>query len=274
MPWDAKSFATHNHALHGAGAGKAASIANAILKRTGDDGLAIATANKYAANHRANGGASDIDAALRIAHRDAGGFTPPAPPYFERMEDSAIAHTRSPYGFTVGTGLGRQDKNNVTLAPSSYVVPADVMAGLGEGNSLAGAKVWDTILNSMPWGIAKPQSAGHRGPPSPPHDASLMQGITGAQQQPHLAAGGEAEGVPIKSADGEYILDPEQVLRIGQFYSPQRDIDRYPATHGKMMRRAHQVLDGFIKHARGSNIKHLKGLRGPVGSKDASKGHT
>jgi hypothetical protein len=99
-----------------------------------------------------------------------------------------------------------------------------------------------------------------------------MQGITGTAQQPHLAAGGEAE-VPIKSADGEYLLSPEQVLRIGQFYSPQRDIDNYPATHDKMMRRAHHVLDGFIKHARGRTIRHLKSLHGPVGSKDASKGH-
>lgn len=45
MPWTPKSFAAkHNKSLSGAGAAKAASMANAILKRSGDDGLAIATA--------------------------------------------------------------------------------------------------------------------------------------------------------------------------------------------------------------------------------------
>lgn len=46
MPWDARSFASrHNKGLSGKRASKAAAIANAILKRTGDEGLAIATAN-------------------------------------------------------------------------------------------------------------------------------------------------------------------------------------------------------------------------------------
>jgi uncharacterized protein YdaT len=49
MPWDAKSFAErHNKKLSGAKAAKASSIANAILKRTGDEALAIKTANARA----------------------------------------------------------------------------------------------------------------------------------------------------------------------------------------------------------------------------------
>jgi hypothetical protein len=47
MPWSGKSFAgRHNKSLSGAGAAKAASMANAILRRGGDEGMAIATANK------------------------------------------------------------------------------------------------------------------------------------------------------------------------------------------------------------------------------------
>lgn len=53
MPWTAKTFAAkHNHALSGKGAAKAASIASAIVREGGDEGVAIATANKYA-KHRA-----------------------------------------------------------------------------------------------------------------------------------------------------------------------------------------------------------------------------
>lgn len=49
MPWNAKTFASkHNHKLKGKAAEKAAAQATAILKATGDEGLAIATANKQA----------------------------------------------------------------------------------------------------------------------------------------------------------------------------------------------------------------------------------
>lgn len=47
MPWDAKSFAKHNHHL-GKRLGKAAKIANHVLESTGNEGEAIATANKLA----------------------------------------------------------------------------------------------------------------------------------------------------------------------------------------------------------------------------------
>lgn len=60
MPWTPKSFASkHNKTLSGAGAAKAASMANAILKRSGDDGLAIATANKKVGQMRKAGKISD-----------------------------------------------------------------------------------------------------------------------------------------------------------------------------------------------------------------------
>lgn len=49
MPFSAKSFkARHNHKLSEAAAGKAASIANAMMKRGIPEGEAIATANKRA----------------------------------------------------------------------------------------------------------------------------------------------------------------------------------------------------------------------------------
>lgn len=52
MPWTGKSFAAkHNKSLKGAQASKAASIASAIVREGGDEGVAIATANKYAKKH-------------------------------------------------------------------------------------------------------------------------------------------------------------------------------------------------------------------------------
>jgi uncharacterized protein YdaT len=46
MPWTGKGFKKHNSKLSGSEATHAARIANSILKRTGDEGMAIATANK------------------------------------------------------------------------------------------------------------------------------------------------------------------------------------------------------------------------------------
>lgn len=375
MPWKSgQEFATkHNHALHGKSADKAASIANAVLRESGDEGKAIRIANARAradggyareqiepgnidlgarpvvrnadgtistvrsmsfgtdrgevlvptvsddgrilsedgardqyfktGKHlgifstpdeatgyaqwlhgqqesayapRADGGSAAIENAIRIAKRAVGGYTPPSPSYAERgaIREVAEAH---PYGFTAGTGPGRLDKNDVSVGSGSYVLPADVVAGLGDGNSLAGAHVWNMMLQSMPYGVTPPKIAGRHPPPSPPHDASLMQGITGSgagttrqeTTQPHFADGGDAPEVPIKSADGEIIISPEDVLRVGMHYAPERE-------HGDrkaLMRRGHRVLDGFVKGIRGNTIRHLKKLKGPVGSKNASKGH-
>lgn len=48
MPWDAKTFAKHNSKFGKAQNAKAAKIANHVLESTGDEGEAIATANKLA----------------------------------------------------------------------------------------------------------------------------------------------------------------------------------------------------------------------------------
>jgi uncharacterized protein YdaT len=48
LPWDAESFRTkHNQKLSPEAAGKAAKMANAILRRGGSEQVAIATANKH-----------------------------------------------------------------------------------------------------------------------------------------------------------------------------------------------------------------------------------
>jgi uncharacterized protein YdaT len=72
MPWSGKSFGSrHNHSLSGAGAAKAASIANAILKRSGDEGMAIAVANKKVAGMRKRGRISDKAHAKHSAGLDS-----------------------------------------------------------------------------------------------------------------------------------------------------------------------------------------------------------
>ena len=61
------------------------------------------------------------------------------------------------------------------------------------------------------------------------------------------ADGGATSGVPIVAAGGEYVIPPEDVVRIGG-----GDLD-----HG------HKVLDSFVKKMRQKTIKTLQGLPGP-----------
>lgn len=55
MPWNAKTFGTHNHAASPAQAKSGARQANAVLKATGNEGIALAVANKRIAKLRKRG---------------------------------------------------------------------------------------------------------------------------------------------------------------------------------------------------------------------------
>lgn len=76
-------------------------------------------------------------------------------------------------------GAGRTDDLNISVPGESFVVPADCVSALGQGNTQAGFKVLQ-----------------HMFPPS----------------KPHRADGGK---VPIVAAGGEYIVGPEHVARLG-----------------------------------------------------------
>lgn len=142
-------------------------------------------------------------------------------------------------GFLHTAGPGRTDNLNIHPHADSYVLPADAVSALGQGNSLAGAKALDVALKSAPYGASMPTAThvGHR--MGPPH-----MGFGRAE-------GGETRTVPIVAAGGEYIVSPEQVRAIG---------------HGDI-KRGHDILDAFVKHIRTRTIKDLKGLKQPVGSK-------
>ena len=84
---------------------------------------------------------------------------------------------------------------------------------------------------------------------------SNLQGMLGPR--PHArpsdmpytarASGGATNGVPIVAAGGEYVIPPEDVVRIGN-----GDLD-----HG------HKILDSFVKKMRQKTIKTLQNLPGP-----------
>jgi hypothetical protein len=85
---------------------------------------------------------------------------------------------------------GRTDRIPGKLQPGAYVIPADVVSALGEGNSAAGAKILDNLTTSGNW-------AGRKG-----------DRFAAAPNTP------EAEADVIV-AGGEYIVPVDRVKAIG-----------------------------------------------------------
>lgn len=111
--------------------------------------------------------------------REAGGPAPktmPAPSNSDRSIHTGPIH--SPVA-------GRTDHLNMHVPSGAYVIPADIVSALGEGNTMAGFRAVKMMFN-------------------------------GAQG---MAAGGEAETgepVPIVAAGGEYVLSPQEVAWAGK----------------------------------------------------------
>jgi len=122
---------------------------------------------------------------------------------------------------------GRTDHLPMHVPSGSYVLPADIVSAMGEGNTMAGFKVVKGIFSK----------------PVP-----FMGGLPYNAQSVGKANGGSTSPpVPIVAAGGEYVIAPHEVTHIGK-----GDMD-----HG------HKILDAFVKKMRAKTIKTLKGLPGP-----------
>ena len=124
---------------------------------------------------------------------------------------------------------GRTDHLPMHVPSGAYVIPADIISAMGEGNTMAGFKVANTIFTQVPG----------------------LKGMPGADAQLGLAkkaGGGEiSPPVPIVAAGGEYVIDPDDVTRIGG-----GDIDR-----------GHKELDAFVKKMRAKTVRTLQKLPPP-----------
>lgn len=124
---------------------------------------------------------------------------------------------------------GRTDHLPMHVPSGAYVIPADIISAMGEGNTMAGFRVANTIFSRIPGMSGEPGT-----------DAQL--GI------PHKAGGGPIEPpVPIVAAGGEYVIDPSDVEHIGD-----GDLDN-----------GHKILDSFVKKMRAKTVKTLQNLPGP-----------
>lgn len=124
-----------------------------------------------------------------------------------------------------GASGGRADKLPIKAPAGAFVVPADVVSSLGQGNTLAGQK---KLSGRFP----KTGVGGQIG-----KKIKTPAGMS-------FAGGG---AVPIRISDGEFIISPDHVAELGG-----GDID-----HG------HAILSAFVKHTRAKTINHLKTVSDP-----------
>ena len=127
---------------------------------------------------------------------------------------------------------GRTDHLPMQVASGSYVIPADIISAMGEGNTMAGFKHMRRIFGGTPYS-GQPAPYGAEGGPY-------------GEPMPGKAEGGAAT-VPIIAAGGEYVLSPKQVVHAG----------------AGDLTRGHRVLDEFVKRMRAETVKTLKALPGP-----------
>lgn len=140
---------------------------------------------------------------------------------------------------------GRTDRIPMRARTGSFVLPADVVSGLGQGNTNAGAKMWGQMISHSigPMGIQNAIRQRTLRAPALRGFSSRSSGSKG------FADGGEVDDLtPIVTAGGEALVDPEIVCALGG-----GDPDQ-----GK------KVLINSVMTVRGHTIKHLKKLPRPV----------
>lgn len=128
---------------------------------------------------------------------------------------------------------GRTDHLPMHVPSGSYVIPADIISGMGEGNSIAGFRVAKSIFSAPFYGKG---------------EAYGSSGLPYGADSPHKASGGSVgEPVPIVAAGGEYVIGPDDV-----------------SYHGEgSLENGHKALDEFVKMYRDHLVKTLKKLPGP-----------
>ncbi len=199
---------------------------------------ALHNADKYA-----SGGDTEINVGspeefmkgIASGQKLAGGGIAGRSPY--RLHSGGKFHSMGLFNAPTG---GRTDVLHSIVPVGAYVMPADVVSGLGEGNTQAGANIIHKMMSTAPYGGTLPKGGKGMGIPKAP----------GKFKPAKFADGGEAEHVPIIAAGGEFLIHPEQIK----------------AKFGDL-NKGHKALDHFVITQRKKLIKTLKKLPGPKNAK-------
>jgi hypothetical protein len=103
-----------------------------------------------------------------VPHRVGGGFAG-STPWYTRQEARGMV----PHGMLGGSGMGRTDTLPISVPSGAYVVPADIVSGIGQGNSHAGASILGKAFGAGPLGMPVMHGKGGFGGPK-----NIKMGVT------------------------------------------------------------------------------------------------
>lgn len=140
------------------------------------------------------------------------------------------------------TVAGRSDHLPSNVPNGAYVLPADIISGMGEGNTMAGFKAAKKMFEGANRQYNAAPYAGDNGAYGQGYSPYGMGSATGGTVG---ASGGNH--VPVAVAGGEHVIAPHEVAWAGM----------------GDMNAGHKALDEFVLRQRKMLIKTLKGLPGP-----------
>jgi len=187
--------------------------------------------------------------AIKRRGRAFGGFMPWAskPSVSQTMKNEVRAMHKGP---VLSAVAGRTDHHPTTVPSGSYVLPADHVSSLGQGNTLAGMKQVHNMFNMGPRGVHAPKIVHGSGPPKPPRLAHTLSHAKGGAAHHNVG-----EPTPVAIAGGEIVIPPEAILD----WMESQDLPRN-------LKLGHEALDKWVVSQRKNHIKTLKSLPGPAKS--------
>lgn len=234
-------------------------------------GVPVSIGKEFAAADKGHHFAAGGVAGLGRPHFDFGGsmgMMPPRPTYASR-EDLREIMNPTGSGPIMSEIPGRLDHIPMSPAADSFVIPADVVSGLGSGNSLAGAKFLNSVFGTGPYGTPLPRGrGGGHSIPAPPRP-SPMGGTTRMTTTGAFAKGGKTSQpighhppVQIMAAGMEHLVDPWTIVYhrlLGNLNPNDHDPKHYKAA----LDRGHAILREFVVQERKKLIKTLQKLPPP-----------
>jgi hypothetical protein len=177
-----------------------------------------------------------------------------AAPWFVRNEARGLTHS----GPIPSIVPGRTDRHNMQVAAGTYVLPADHVSGVGQGNTNSGFSILNRMFGMGPYGT-KPQGIKHgSGAPRPPH----MQKPFGSDEGGSRGHG-QGQPVDVLTAGGEFNIPPHVVEAIG--YPIWQENMRLGKPTGSPLEEGHEALDQWVKDFRHKkHIPTLKNLPNPA----------
>ena len=171
----------------------------------------------------------------------------------------------SPFtGGILSTGAGRADDVQMHVPNGAYVMPAWAVSHMGEGNTINGMTMLKMMFGNpwqgqkTPFGAPSPKLPVGKGvgipkpPPmhfQPPNfNPQGMSPQNPALQKHGGAALGGNGAVPINASGGEFVVEPDEVARIGD-----GDINK-----------GHRILDKWVVTLKKEAANTLKRLPGPA----------